>query len=109
VLRRRAALSWELGEPADTIGVRVAAHPLIRALTERVGPIAATSANRHGSDPAVSAEDARRQLGPNLVVVDGGRLGTVASTVVDATREPWKVLRVGAVSAEELDAAGAPL
>ena len=109
VLRRRAALSWDLGEPADTIGVRVPDDPLIRALTEQVGPIAATSANRHGSDPATTAEEARMQLGGDVVLVDGGRLGTVASTVVDATGKPWKVLRIGAVSVADLEAAGAPL
>ncbi len=49
------------------------------------------------------------QLGGDVVVVDGGRLGTVASTVVDATAEPWKVLRIGAVSSADLEAAGAPL
>jgi tRNA A37 threonylcarbamoyladenosine synthetase subunit TsaC/SUA5/YrdC len=31
------------------------------------------------------------------LIVDGGRAGTIASTVVDATVAPWRILRQGAV------------
>ena len=38
--RRRADVELHLGEPASTVGVRVPDHPLVRAVAERVGPIA---------------------------------------------------------------------
>lgn len=109
VLRRRHGLRWPLGAPPDTIGVRCPDHGLIVELASRLGPIAATSANRHGEPPATLADDARRRLGSDVRVVDGGQLGTVASTVVDAVDVPWQILRDGGVSAGSLRAAGAPL
>ena len=52
VLPRRAGLDWDLGEPAGTVGVRVPDHDLVRGLASAVGPLATTSANRHGdADP----------------------------------------------------------
>lgn len=108
VLRRRASLDWDLGEPADTIGVRIPDHAVLRDLTSQLGPIAATSANRHGAGPARTVADVVAQLG-DVVMLDGGMLGETASTVVDATSEPWQILRAGAVSVAELRASGAPV
>lgn len=99
VLRRRSGLGYELGEPSDTIGVRCPDHPLVRALAAEVGPIATTSANRHGQPTPPTAVVAAAALqGSVAVVLDGGPLAGTPSTVVDATGETWKVLRQGAVS-----------
>jgi tRNA threonylcarbamoyl adenosine modification protein (Sua5/YciO/YrdC/YwlC family) len=103
VLRRRAGLTWDLGEPAATVGVRVPDHELVRALAARVGPLATTSANRHGhpTPPTASAAaDALTAL-PDLVV-DGGPCDGVASTVVDATGDELIVLREGPLTREAL-------
>ncbi len=97
VLPRRVDLGWNLGEPAATIGVRCPDHDLVRAVAARIGPLATTSANRSGSPtPPTAAEAAAQLLGPVDLVVDGGRLEGVASTVVDATRDDLVVLRRGA-------------
>lgn len=99
VLRRTAtALPLALGGRADTIGVRCPDHPFVRAVAAEVGPIATTSANRHGEpSPTTAAEAAASLLGPVDLVVDGGPAGTVASTVVDATTDPCHILRRGAL------------
>jgi L-threonylcarbamoyladenylate synthase len=103
VVPRRAGVDLELGEPATTIGLRVPAHELVRAVTERVGPVAATSANRHGEPVATTADEARRAFGDGVaVVVDGGRLTERSSTVVDATTTPWRVLREGPIPATDI-------
>lgn len=109
VLPRRAGLHLHLGEPTSTIGVRVPDDALLRDVTTRVGPIAATSANRHGEPPATTAIAARDALGPGVrLVVDGGPASGDASTVIDATRRPWRVLREGPIpAAEVLATAGA--
>ena len=53
------------------------------------GPIAATSANRHGEPtPPTAAEAAASLDGEPDLVVDGGPLEASASTVVDATTAP---------------------
>lgn len=109
VLRRRASLGWDLGEPADTVGLRVPDDALLHDLSDRLGPLAATSANRHGRPTARTADEVRAELGDGALVLDAGELGDVASTVVDATAEPWQVLRLGAVSVAHLEEAGAPL
>ena len=50
-------------------------HQLVRAVAARVGPLATTSANRHGEPTAATAQGASDALGPDLaLVVDGGLL-----------------------------------
>lgn len=103
VLPRRAGLELHLGEPASTIGLRVPDHSLVRAVAAAVGPLAATSANRHGEPTAETADAAADALGAGLaLVVDGGRLAASASTVVDVTSRPWRVLREGPIRAAEV-------
>ncbi len=108
VLRRsEASLGLHLGGAPDTIGVRCPDHPFVRALAAEVGPLAATSANRSGEPtPATAAEAAASLIAPVPLVVDGGPAGTVASTVVDATQHPWRILREGAITAEDLRSVG---
>lgn len=98
VLPRRTGLDWELGEPTDTIGVRCPAHPLVRAVATRIGPIATTSANRHGQPTPPTAREAAAALtGPVELVVDGGDLVGSASTVVDLVARPPRILRQGSL------------
>ncbi len=98
VLPRHPDLDWELGPPVATIGVRCPDHPLIQRVTDRVGPIAATSANRHGAPTPTSAVVAADSLtGPVDLVVDGGEIEGSASTVVDATGAEPRLLRPGPI------------
>jgi L-threonylcarbamoyladenylate synthase len=86
-----------------TLGVRCPAHAFVRAVAAAVGPIATTSANRHGEPtPAGAVEAAASLTGAVAVVVDGGTLAAVASTVVDATGEAPVVLRDGPIPAAEI-------
>ena len=80
-------------------------HPLPRALVEALGkPLTATSANLSGGkDPTTIAELPRELVKEVDVVVDGGKVLGVPSTVVDCTGEVLKVLREGVVSRAELE------
>ncbi len=103
VVHRRAGLDWELGGDQGTIGLRCPAHDVVRRLCAAVGPLATTSANRHGQAPLSTAQEVGASFaGTGLVVVDGGRCQGVPSTVVDLTAEPMRCLRAGAVSWEEV-------
>ena len=94
-----ADLGWSLGEPAETIGLRCPDHDLVRAVAAEVGPLATTSANRHGvPTPATAAEAADGLVGEVDLVIDGGVLTGTASTVVDATTDALRVLRQGALT-----------
>jgi L-threonylcarbamoyladenylate synthase len=98
VVMRGRGFDPDLGGDPTTVGIRCPAHPFVRALASRVGPLATTSANRHGRPTPATAEAAAADLaGPVEVVVDGGPLDGAPSTVVDCTVEPVRVLRVGAV------------
>lgn len=98
VLHRHPDLGWELGEPRDTIGVRCPDHEFVRSVASAVGPLATTSANRHGvPTPDTAREAAAGLAGAVDLVVDGGRLRGTPSTVVDATGPVLRVLRHGAV------------
>lgn len=103
VLPRRPGADLHLGEPSSTVGVRVPDHPLVQEVARRAGPLAATSANRHGQPTAVTVEEAVLAFDGRLAaVVDGGALAGRASTVIDATTSPWRILREGPLPAEEI-------
>lgn len=83
VLRRRPGLELHLGGDPTTIGLRCPDHEVARAVLARTGPLAVTSANRHGELPATTAAEVRRQLGSGVtVVIDAGRCEGSPSTVV---------------------------
>jgi tRNA A37 threonylcarbamoyladenosine synthetase subunit TsaC/SUA5/YrdC len=71
----------------------------------QTGPLGVSSANRTGSSPATTADDARAQLGDRVAVyLDGGATpAAVASTIVDLTTPDGPlILREGAVSVDAL-------
>ena len=92
------------GDALSTIGVRLPDDPLaIEVIRSCGGALAVTSANMHGEPPATSAAEVAKIFGPDLPVLDGGeRSGQTASTVVDLTSEPPRILREGPVSAADL-------
>jgi L-threonylcarbamoyladenylate synthase len=94
---------WLSGATPDAIGVRV---PDLdgpgREVLDRVGAYAATSANLPGKpDPTVLDEVPAELRALAEAVVDGGALPGTPSTVLDLTGVEPKVLREGAVPAEE--------
>lgn len=109
VLRRRPGLELALGHPPTTVGVRCPDHPLVRALAATVGPLATSSANRHGLPTPVDALAAAAALGPGVdLVLDGGPCAGAPSSVVDVTGPGWRILRAGSVGLAEVEAAAAP-
>ncbi|HVT20752.1 MAG TPA: L-threonylcarbamoyladenylate synthase [Mycobacteriales bacterium] len=104
VVRHTAHLVWDLGDSKGTVAVRMPAEDLARDLINRTGPLAVSSANRTGHDPATTAMDARLQLGAAVsVYLDGGASGgSVASTIIDVTGERPRVLRAGAIDRDAL-------
>lgn len=84
--------------------LRMPLHPVALELLREIGPMAVSSANRSGSPPASTVDEAIAQLGQSVAVyLDGGVSGEpVASTIVDLTDEEPQVLREGAVTREQL-------
>jgi len=95
--------AWLSGGNPETIGVRV---PSLTGpacdLLEAVGSVAATSANLHGGpDPRRLTEVPETLRKAAAAVVDGGDLPGTPSTVLDLTGPEPRVLREGAVPADE--------
>ena len=106
VLPRRPGLGYQLGEPADTVGVRCPDHALVLTIAAAVGPIATTSANRHREPTSPTAEGVAATFGAGLaLVLDGGRCDAPPSTVVAVAGGDWKVLREGPLPLAEITAA----
>jgi L-threonylcarbamoyladenylate synthase len=94
---------WLTGDRQETIGMRVPqlAGPG-RDVLAALGAIVATSANLPGGQDPRRLEDVPRELrDAAAAIVDGGELPGTPSTVIDLTGEEPRVVREGAVTAEE--------
>ena len=105
VLPSRPDLTADLGDDEATVGVRCPAHPVPLALCRAAGPLATTSANRHGQPTLVDAAEVVATFGSAVpVVLDGGPCEGLPSTVVDCTGQEPKLLREGRVPWVEVQA-----
>ena len=87
-----------------TQGYRIPDHPLLSGIVDKLGePLAQTSANASGLPDARSCQEALAQLAGSVdFFVDGGTIPEEikASTVVDTTVCPAKILRQGCIILE---------
>jgi L-threonylcarbamoyladenylate synthase len=91
---------------ACTVGLRIPAHPVARALLEAAGvPIAAPSANRSNEISPTTAEHVLKSLDGRIdIVLDGGPTsGGLESTVLDLTARPPRILRPGLIAPAEIE------
>jgi len=94
--------AWLCGETPEAIGVRV---PELdgpgREVLDRVGALAATSANLAGGPEPRRLADVPEAIRAACVLVDGGELPGTPSTVLDFTGAGPRVVRDGAAPAAE--------
>jgi L-threonylcarbamoyladenylate synthase len=108
VHRRPGVVVDEVTGGRDTVAVRVPNHPLALALLEAVGgPIAAPSANRFGKVSPTTAEHVRADLDGDVdLILDGGPCPIgVESTIVDATGDAPRVVRLGGFRFDDMERA----
>ena len=108
VVPATADVPSEVTRGGDTVGLRMPDHSLALAVIRAAGrALAVTSANRSGGLEARTAEEVHERLGNRVAfVVDGGRSGDgPASTVVDATVVPFRILRLGAIGQDDIQRA----
>lgn len=102
-----ASLSVSAGGPS--VALRVPGHPLALTLLEAFGRgVAAPSANRSGRISPTCAEHvaeefANNPLAPALILDAGATPVGVESTVVECTSEGGAILRVGSLTAAQLE------
>lgn len=116
ILPRRAEVGAAAAGGQNSIGLRCPAHPaaqaVLRALQDAppgqapVWGVAAPSANRFGRVSPTTAAHVRSELGPDLLILDGGPcdLG-IESTIIDCTRGAPVLLRPGSISRTQVEQA----
>lgn len=111
VCHQQTSLQWDLGDTRGTVAVRMPDHDVALEVLERTGPLAVSSANKTGMPAATDADQAEEMLGDAVaVVVDAGESpGGEASTIIDCTATPGRVLRRGALSLDRLNEVLEPL
>lgn len=105
-LRADAGLATAVTGERSTLALRVPAHPVMRALIEKVGPIAAPSANRSGHISPTTAAHVAASLGAAAgLILDGGACAAgLESTILQIDGTDVRLLRPGAISAERIAA-----
>jgi L-threonylcarbamoyladenylate synthase len=111
VCTQQSSLQWDLGDTRGTVAVRMPDQSVALEILERTGPLAVSSANLTGHPAATDADRAEEMLGAKVAVIvdDGPTPGETPSTIIDVTGEQARVLRPGALSAEDLRAVLDPL
>jgi len=66
-------LRGETRNDQPALAVRITAHPLVKALCEKAGPLVSTSANPAGREPARSLVKLRQYFKPATVKTFGGK------------------------------------
>ena len=87
------------------VGVRVSSNPVASALVTKVGrPLTTTSANRTGFPPSLNVKHIQKFFGDHLTcIIDAGECEpSRGSTVVDVTEETMRIIRDGAIPADEV-------
>ncbi len=108
--RAKGVGDWVTGGQ-ETVGLRFPNHPIALEVIRQSGlGIAAPSANRFGGVSPTSAQAVLEDLGPYLtpgrdLILDGGpcKVG-VESTIVDATSVQPRILRLGAITRDDIEA-----
>lgn len=110
IARANPRLGWNLGKTGGTIALRQPDHPVALQILEATGPLAVTSANRHGAPPATDISAATAYFWDKVAVyVDAGESPSgQPSTIVnltkfDAAGQPV-IARAGAITAAEIRA-----
>jgi L-threonylcarbamoyladenylate synthase len=116
ILPRREGVGAAAAAGQDSIGLRCPAHPAAQALLmvlrkpeggqAEVWGLAAPSANRFGRVSPTTAAHVHSELGPDLLILDGGPCVVgIESTIIDCTRGQPVLLRPGAISRLQVEQA----
>lgn len=112
VLPRSPAIPDVVTAGLDTVGVRIPELPVARALIARLDrPVAAPSANRStGISPTLARHVLKDLDGRIAMLLDSGPTTYgLESTVLDLSTTPPRILRPGAIGAEEIERVIGPL
>ncbi len=111
-LRTNHSLSPLASGKEGSISIRIPKHPVTLALLKETGlPLAVPSANSSGQLSTTSAGDVAQDFGDKLpfILADTTRILGLESTIIDLTVTPAMVVRLGALTLEEIESLIGPV
>jgi L-threonylcarbamoyladenylate synthase len=111
ILPRLSGVAATSAGGQDSIGLRCPSHPVAQALLKAalalgVSGVSAPSANRFGRVSPTTAAHVQSELGPDLLILDGGDCEVgIESTIIDCTRGEPVLLRPGQITRAQIEAA----
>jgi L-threonylcarbamoyladenylate synthase len=111
IVTRQPGVAAAAAGGQDTIGLRCPSHPVAQALLaacaeQGVAGVAGPSANRFGRVSPTTAQHVHEEFGDALLVLDGGPCEVgIESTIVDCSRGAPVLLRPGAITRAQIEAA----
>jgi len=98
-------LARRVGGESDTVGFRLPDDALLREVLTEAGPLVVSSANQHASSPCHTVEQVLEVFGESealKAVLDGGERAGEVSTVIQVQGDAWRILREGAITADQI-------
>jgi|ERR1043165_660485 L-threonylcarbamoyladenylate synthase len=105
ILHKEKSVLTALTGGQDKIGLRVPDHPIAQAILSSFGSgLAAPSANRSSHLSPTQKEHVRQEFDNKLeFIIDGGPCAIgIESTIIDVTFDIPRILRLGAISLEQI-------
>lgn len=105
ILHKEKSVLTALTGGQDKIGLRVPDHPIAQAILNSFGSgLAAPSANRSSHLSPTQIQHVRQEFDNELeLIIDGGPCAIgIESTIIDVTFDIPRILRLGAISLEQL-------
>ena len=103
VLNKKKSVPDYVTNGKSTIAIRIPNHRFVLDLLEKTGPMLVTSANLSDHPSCKNYAEVMEQLDGRIdAIVDGTCGSGVASTIVDVTEKPYKILREGTISLNEI-------
>jgi L-threonylcarbamoyladenylate synthase len=99
IFQAKQGLPAPLRGKDGTIGLRISAHPIARQLVEAMDvPLIATSANPTGEADLTDVGSIAGIFGDQVdLIIDGGPVPGIGSTVIDLTASPPRIVRQGQI------------
>ena len=109
ILPRLSGVATASAGGQDSIGLRCPSHPVAQAVLHAGLPlgvlgVSAPSANRFGRVSPTTAAHVQSELGPDLLILDGGDCEVgIESTIIDCTRGEPVLLRPGHITRAQIE------
>lgn len=103
ILKKKPYIDKYFTASLDTIGIRIPDDEFVLSLLDKTGPMLVTSANLSGEESLIDDQAVMAVFkGKIPLIVKGESISKKASTIVDLSKGNVEVLRLGAISKEEV-------